>query len=508
VGRPRLDQGPTTEEIIELQKQEEFLRTSHPFKWTDGEIKALQEQDPIVAKLRRWVGENHKPDWQEVAKEGHDLKTWWARLDQMLLSANGVLYLLWEHDRFSAQCPTFRVVTPVALRPYILREYHNVKTAAHLGMRKTRERCFRSRFFWPGMSSSVERWVRNCMQCGARKKPKHSRRQPMQTYRVGAKFDIVSIDILGPFKPRTTSGNKYILTITDHFTRWVEAHALSDAHGLRIAKYVIKFIGRFGPPLVLHSDQGSNVDGTVVGEVCRVMDITKSHTCAWHPQGNAITERENKVIVDMLSHFCNQRQTDWDEHLPVVMLGYRSSVHRILGESPAAMMYGQELRLPIDAMVGPPPEEGHEYVASSAFVENLVQSLRDAHEAVRARVDTHYRYQKKQYDKNVQAQKFYVGQAVWLRIFPKTTTKSKKLMYPYTGPHIVVARVNAVTYKIKLSRTVERVVHGDRLKPFYGVVLDSHLKTLWVPLAGGHAKSDETGAFQGVAVLFAGDDPS
>jgi hypothetical protein len=235
------------------------------------------------------------------------------------------------------------------------------------------------------------------------------------------------------------------------------------------------------------------------------MGITKTDTCPWHPAANGITERENKVIVDMLSHFCNSRQTDWDEHLDVVMMAYRASVHRILGESPAALMLGREIRLPIDAMVGPPPEEGHEVVVSSQYVQNLVESLHAAHEAVRARVDSHYRYEKIQYDKHVQSQKFCVGQAVWLRIFPKTTTKSKKLMRPYTGPHIVVARVNDVTYKIKLSRNVDRVVHGDRLKPFYGVVSDRYLKTLWIPVATGHSKSDGTGAFQGVAVLFASD---
>ena len=152
---------------------------------------------------------------------------------------------------------------------------------------------------------------------------------------------------------------------------------------MKIARCVVDFIAQFGLPKHLHSDQGSNVDGTVLGEVCRLLGISKTHTCPYHPQGNAITERENKVIVDMLSHFVNRRHTDWDEHLPVLMLAYRSSVHRVLGESPAAMMYGHELRLPIDAFVGPPPEAEHEVVASSDYVQNLADSLQTAHATVR-----------------------------------------------------------------------------------------------------------------------------
>ena len=505
VGRPRLEKGPSTAEIVELQKQQEFLRTTPPFNWTDEEIAHMQEQDPDVAKLRRWVADKRVPSWHEVAKESFALKSWWARLQQMLLSRNNVLYIVWEHDRFACSPPKYRVVTPVKLRPYVLRELHDVKTAGHMGMRKTRERACRSRFYWPGMSTSVQRWVQRCLQCGSRKKPKHGKRQPMQTYRVGAKLDTVSIDILGPFKPRTTAGNVSILTITDHFTRWVEAYPLRDATASRIAQRVVDFVARFGMPLNLHSDQGSNVDGTVLGEVCRLLGISKTRTCPWHPQGNAITERENKVIVDMLSHFVDRRHLDWDEHLPVVMMAYRSSVHRVLGESPAALMFGHELRLPIDALVGPPPEAEHESVASSDYVQALSEALQVAHEAVRTRLESHYRYEKIQYDRHVQEQKFSVGQAIWLRNFPKTTTKSKKLMKPYSGPHIVIARVNAVTYKIKLSRGVDRVVHGDRLKPFYGAVVDSYLKSLWVPLAKGSMLAEETGAIRGVAVLFAGE---
>ena len=501
-GRPRLDQGPTLDAILELQKQQEFLENTPPMDWTEAEIAHLQKQDPDVAKLRQWVKDKRTPPWHEVAKEGYVLKTWWARLAQLSLSENDVLYLYWEHDKFTQGATTFRVVTPASLRPYVLREMHDVKTAAHMGMRKTRERAFRSPFFWPGMSTYVRRWVRNCLVCGSRKKPQYGRRQPMQTYRVGAKLDTVSIDILGPFTPRTTGGHIFILTVTDHFTRWVNAYPLRDATAVKIARCVVDFIAQFGVPKHLHSDQGSNVNGNVMREVCRLLGISKTQTCPWHPQGNAITERENKVIVDMLSHFVNKRQTDWHEHLPVVMMAYRSSVHRMLGESPAAMMYGHELRLPIDAMVGPPPEAGHEPPASSDYVQHLGDALQDAHAVVRERLETHYRYEKKQYDRKIQFQQFAVGQAVWLRNFPKTTTQSKKLMKPYSGPHIVLARVNAVTYKIKLSQKVDRVVHGDRLKLFYGVVSDPHLKKVWEPLAKVPTISDGTGAYEGVGQMF------
>jgi hypothetical protein len=221
-------------------------------------------------------------------------------------------------------------------------------------------------------------------------------------------------------------------------------------------------------PLELHSDQGSNVDGVLLNEICHLMGITKTHTAPYHPQGNAITERENKVIVDMLSHYCNERQTDWDMSLPVVMMAYRSSVHRILKQTPAIMMFGREIRLPLDTLYGPPPEEQHEFHTPSEYVAALVEAMKDVNTTVLENVEASYRYEKGRYDRYVQEQKLYEGQAVWLRMHPQTLTKSRKLMKPYLEPCIVVKRVSGAIYKIRLPRGMDKCVHGNRLKPYYG----------------------------------------
>ena len=310
----------------------------------------------------------------------------------------------------------------------------------------------------------------------------------------------VSIDLVGPFRPRTKRGSSTILTITDHYTRWVEAFPLREATAPAIAQRVQEFCSRFGMPLELHSDQGKNVDGNVMHEVCKVLGVRKTHTTPYRPQGNAITERENAVIKAMLSSYTNSRQDDWDVYLPAVMMAYRSSVHRTIGETPNAMMLGREVRLPLDAMVGNPPEAEYQELPASEYAADLVKAIEQAHQAVSEQVDQAYRYQKKEYDRHVKASEYNEGQAVWLREYPHTPGRSKSLKRPYTGPWIITTRYSRATYRIQRSKgSKSKVIHADRLKPYYGSVTDEGAMSLWKPEQMYPSREGNVSSHQGAA---------
>ena len=41
-----------------------------------------------------------------------------------------------------------------------------------------------------------------------------------------------------------------------------------------------------------------------------------------------------------------------DEHLDFFLMAYRSSVHSSTGHNPSELMFGREMRIPLDVMVG------------------------------------------------------------------------------------------------------------------------------------------------------------
>ena len=64
---------------------------------------------------------------------------------------------------------------------------------------------------------------------------------------------------------------------------------------------------------------------------------------------------KDQTLATQLSMFVNENHSDWDEHLPTVLMAYRTAVQESTGQTPARLMMGHELRVPLDLMFGQPP---------------------------------------------------------------------------------------------------------------------------------------------------------
>ena len=150
--------------------------------------------------------------------------------------------------------------------------------------------------------------------CAQRRGPHKKTRAPMRKYNVGSPMERIAMDILGPL-PTSDNGNKYILIVSDYFTRWVEAYPIADQEAQTIADVLTKeFICRFGVPLLIHTDQGRNFESKLMAEVCELLDIKKTRTTAYHPQSDGMVERFNQTLEAQLSKFADHNQRYWDQH--------------------------------------------------------------------------------------------------------------------------------------------------------------------------------------------------
>ena len=149
--------------------------------------------------------------------------------------------LLYRHAKKNNS--TDQLVVPCSLRELILKGCHAIPIAGHMGICATKKRIC-SRFTWPGIMQDTIRFVKSCITC-----QKHCNKLPrlpvQQADIVDRPFDKVAIDIVGPL---TVADNKcrYILTLIDAATRWLEAVPLRDIRTTDVASALFNIVSRLG----------------------------------------------------------------------------------------------------------------------------------------------------------------------------------------------------------------------------------------------------------------------
>ena len=88
-------------------------------------------------------------------------------------------------------------------------------------------------------------------------------------------------------------------------------------------------------------------------EMCQLLSINKTRTSAYHPEGNGHVENLHKTLRSMLKGRVEDNPATWDKHLDFCMMAYRNSVHSSTGHTPFELMFGREMRIPLDVMVVP-----------------------------------------------------------------------------------------------------------------------------------------------------------
>ena len=79
----------------------------------------------------------------------------------------------------------------------------------------------------------------------------------------------------------------------------------------------------------------------------------KQAMSTFHPQTDGQTERSNRRVEDMLQHYIDPSQTDWDQHLPAVEFAINNSWQESIKETPFFLNSGQHPLVPINLLDGP-----------------------------------------------------------------------------------------------------------------------------------------------------------
>jgi cleavage and polyadenylation specificity factor subunit 1 len=327
-----------------------------------------------------------------------------------------------------------RPFLPSSLRHSILEQTHCLH---HPGIRAT-QRLIAERYVWPRMNAEIRDYVQSCPDCQQSKVYKHTK-TPVQSIPTVSRFHTIHADIVGPLPP--CQGYRYLLTVIDRFTSWIEAVPLRSITAESVVRALFKdWISRFGVPTAVITDQGTQFTSNVWSILMHRLGVEHRHTTTYHPQCNGLVERSHRRIKDALR--CRLPATNWVDVLPTILLGLRCTVN-VHGHSPAELVYGKQLSLPSDYF--PPNENIPDSVPM--FLDSLFSKMRSFVPPVREHRGSSY------------VPKFSTSHA-WLRKVSHTS-----LARPYSGPYEITAQDDkTVTLRIDEN---EIKVSKDRAKPAF-----------------------------------------
>ena len=237
-----------------------------------------------------------------------------------------------------------------ALKTRLLQECHDAPSGGHLGKAKTIEQVKR-RFYWPRMDAEIAQYVTSCDSCQRNKPSQQAKIGLLQPLPVPERpWQWVSLDLITQL-PRSRAGHDAIVVFVDKLTKMVHyVPTTTNVTAPQLATIFVREVCRLhGVPDAILSDRDPRFTAHFWRALWKQLGTTLTMSTAYHPQTDGQTERANRTLEEMLRHYVDWRQHDWDEYLSVLELAFNNAQQASTGFSPFFLNYGQEVRLPLDA---------------------------------------------------------------------------------------------------------------------------------------------------------------
>ena len=165
---------------------------------------------------------------------------------------------------------------------------------------------------------------------------------------VGTPGKRIAFDLVGPY-PCTSRGHKYILTSICYFSRYPEAILLKRVDEISVASAMVEIFSRSALPSEILTGRGSVFVGKLMSQLCKMLDIKPIRTSPYHPETDGLLERWHSALLAMLKKATIDKK-DWDLYLPFVLFAYRQTPHTVTGFSPFQLIYGFNVRGPLEIL--------------------------------------------------------------------------------------------------------------------------------------------------------------
>ncbi|GFS81708.1 CCHC-type domain-containing protein [Trichonephila clavipes] len=183
-----------------------------------------------------------------------------------------------------------------------------------------------------------------------------------------------------------------------------------------------------------------------------------------HLKGIDILSRPSACHQNSLKLF-RYAGSEWDKHLPSILLALRTVSHESTGYTPSELVYGKNLQTPetLEMEHWMEPEEEGDLVTEYTF--KLINRLKRCQEVAINKMEEMQVKRKTWYDKNAVKREFKDGDLVLVL----ATSRANKLAVQWIGPGTILNKISETNYLVEIPgrRETSQIYHINMLKPYY-----------------------------------------
>ncbi|GFX12172.1 retrovirus-related Pol polyprotein from transposon 17.6 [Trichonephila clavipes] len=281
----------------------------------------------------------------------------------------------------------------------------------------------------------MEQFVKTCDQCQRAGKPNDKKKAPLKLVPVIQEvFTKLNIDACGPL-PITSKGNRYLITAICMSSKFPEAIPVSDISSVSVTDALLNIFSRMGFPVKYN--------------------VTRSNP----------VERFHRTLKRLLRVLCLDAGSEWDKHLPSILLALRTVSHESTGYTPSELVYGKNLRTPETLVMEHwmEPEEEGDLVTEYMF--KLINRLKRCQEVAINKMEEMQVKRKTWYDKNAVKREFKDGDLVLVL----ATSRANKLAVQWIVLGRFLNKISETNYLVEIPgrRETSQIYHINMLKPYY-----------------------------------------
>lgn len=355
---------------------------------------------------------------------------------------------------------------------YVIQEIHEGNCGSHQASSTIIRKAKLLGYFWPTMKEDAASYVQTCHQCQIHGEKSHVPHAPQKSLMTGWPFSTWGIDIAGPM-PEAVWKKKFVIVAIDHFSKWVEAIAVSTITPEKVIDFVWDHIvTRYGVPNDIISDNGSQFTSEKFRKFCEGLKIRNRFSSVAHPQTNGQTERMNKTLGDGLRKRLTEKKGAWPEELNNILWSYRTTPCRPTGETPFSLVYGVEAVVPVE--IGAPSDRVKYYseAENNINLRHHLDSLEERKDKAYVLMAAYKARIAKYHDKKVREVRLEEGDLVLRDAAASQSREGKgKLGANWEGPYKVIQAVGPATYRLSKmdGKELPRTWNIASLRKYYQV---------------------------------------